>query len=92
MTIRDQSRQGEASLRRLSAVRTEAAARTRPSAGPASDPILASKITAPEFPAWTVQRPRITELIARGTRWCPLTVVTGPPGAGKTMALALELI
>ena len=25
----------------------------------------------------------------QGTRWCPLTVVTGPPGAGKTMALAL---
>ena len=53
------------------------------------DPILASKITAPEVPAWAVPRPRITELIAEGTRWCPLTVVTGPPGAGKTMALAL---
>ena len=36
-----------------------------------------------------MQRPRITKLIADGTRWCPLTVVTGPPGAGKTMALAL---
>ena len=36
-----------------------------------------------------MQRPRITKLIAEGTRWCPLTVVTGPPGAGKTMALAL---
>jgi LuxR family maltose regulon positive regulatory protein len=35
-----------------------------------------------------VPRPRITKLIADGTR-CPLTVVTGPPGAGKTMALAL---
>ena len=34
-------------------------------------------------------RPRITELIARGVRCCPLTVVTGPPGAGKTMALAM---
>ena len=34
-------------------------------------------------------RPRITKLIAQGARWCPLTVVTGPPGAGKTMALAL---
>jgi LuxR family maltose regulon positive regulatory protein len=56
---------------------------------PPGDPILASKITAPEVPAWTVQRSRIIELIARGTRWCPLTVVTGPPGAGKTMAVAL---
>jgi LuxR family transcriptional regulator, maltose regulon positive regulatory protein len=39
--------------------------------------------------AIVVQRPRITTLIAEGTRWCRLTVVTGPPGAGKTMALAL---
>ena len=52
-------------------------------------PILASKITAPDVPDWAVQRPRITKLVADGTRWCPLTVVTGPPGAGKTMALAL---
>jgi LuxR family transcriptional regulator, maltose regulon positive regulatory protein len=52
-------------------------------------PILASKITVPDVPDWTVPRPRITKLIAEGTRWCPLTVVTGPPGAGKTMALAL---
>jgi len=56
---------------------------------PARDPILASKITAPGVPDWAVQRPRITKLIAEGVRWCPLTVVTGPPGAGKTMALAM---
>jgi LuxR family transcriptional regulator, maltose regulon positive regulatory protein len=65
------------------------AARTRRSAGPASDPILASKLTAPDIPDWVVQRPRITEQIAQGTRWCPLTVLTGPAGAGKTMALAV---
>jgi LuxR family transcriptional regulator, maltose regulon positive regulatory protein len=53
------------------------------------DPILTSKITAPDVPAWAVRRPRITELITEGTRWCPLTVVTGPPGAGKTMAVAM---
>jgi LuxR family transcriptional regulator, maltose regulon positive regulatory protein len=58
-------------------------------AAPARDPILASKITAPGVPDWAVQRPRITELIAEGVRWCPLTLVTGPPGAGKTMALAM---
>jgi LuxR family maltose regulon positive regulatory protein len=52
-------------------------------------PILTAKITAPAIPAWAVQRPRITKLIADGTRWCQLTVVTGPPGAGKTIALAL---
>src|SRR5580704_8258292 len=55
----------------------------------AGNPILTSKITAPNVPDWAVPRPRITRLIAEGTRWCPLTVVTGPPGAGKTMALAL---
>lgn len=59
------------------------------SAALVSDPILASKVTAPEVPGWAVARPRITKQIAEGTRWCPLTVVTGPMGAGKTMALAL---
>jgi LuxR family maltose regulon positive regulatory protein len=62
---------------------------TRRPAASAGIPILASKITVPGVPDWTVPRPRITKLIAEGTRWCPLTVVTGPPGAGKTMALAL---
>ena len=62
------------------------AARSAPSAG---DPILASKLTVPDVPDWAVPRPQVTALIAQGTRWCPLTVVTGPPGAGKTIALAL---
>jgi LuxR family maltose regulon positive regulatory protein len=63
------------------------ASHARPTAS-AGDPILASKITAPGAPDWAVPRPRITKLIAEGVRWCPLTVVTGPAGAGKTMALA----
>jgi LuxR family maltose regulon positive regulatory protein len=54
-----------------------------------SDPILASKVTAPDAPDWALRRPRISKQIAEGTRWCPLTVVAGPLGAGKTMALAL---
>jgi len=65
---------------------TTSARRTRASA---SDPILAAKITAPDVPDWALQRPRITKLITEGTRRCPLTVVSGPPGAGKTLALAL---
>jgi LuxR family maltose regulon positive regulatory protein len=40
-------------------------------------------------PDWALQRPRITEMIAQGAQRCPLTVATGPVGAGKTMALAL---
>ena len=62
---------------------------TRRSTALMGDPILTSKITAPDVPAWAVQRPRITGRIAEGTRWCPLTVVTGPAGAGKTMAVAM---
>jgi hypothetical protein len=46
-------------------------------------PILASKVTAPGVPDWAVPRPRVTKLIAEGTRWCPLTVVTGPPARAK---------
>src|SRR6185369_9687134 len=83
MTVHDQAQHEEARRR------PDAATDGRKSAGPAGDPILTSKIMALDVPAWTVQRPRITEVIARGTRWCPLTVITGPPGAGKTMALAL---
>ncbi len=69
-------------------VAERASARARRLAVSAGIPILASKITAPSLPDWAAPRPRITELIAQGTRWCPLTVVTGPAGAGKTMALA----
>ena len=64
-------------------------ARPGPLAVAAGDPILESKVTVPDVPGWAIQRPRITKLITRGTRWCPLTVVTGPPGAGKTMAVTL---
>ena len=70
-------------------VTKQATTRGRGSAVSAGVPILASKITAPDVPDWALPRPRITKLIAQGRRWCPLTVVTGPPGAGKTMALAL---
>jgi LuxR family transcriptional regulator, maltose regulon positive regulatory protein len=52
------------------------------------DPLLASKITVPGVPDWLVPRPRLDKLIAQGAR-DPMTTVTGPPGAGKTMALAL---
>jgi LuxR family maltose regulon positive regulatory protein len=70
-------------------VAKQAATRTRRPTLSVGDPILAAKITAPTVPSWAVPRPRITKLITQGTRWCPLTVLTGPPGAGKTMALAL---
>ncbi|HEY6276396.1 MAG TPA: LuxR C-terminal-related transcriptional regulator [Streptosporangiaceae bacterium] len=71
------------------ATKAPAAVRTRRPAAATTDPILASKVTPPAVPGWAVARPRISKLIGEGARWCPLTVVTGPPGAGKTMALAL---
>ena len=52
------------------------------------DPVLASKLTVPHLPGWVVARSRVDQLIAAGARG-PLTIVTGPPGAGKTMAVAL---
>ena len=67
----------------------QASTRGRRATVSSGDPILTSKITPPDVPHWAVPRARITKLIAEGTRWCPLTIVTGPPGAGKTMALAL---
>jgi LuxR family transcriptional regulator, maltose regulon positive regulatory protein len=65
----------------------ETAGSGRQAAG-AGDPLLASKVTVPGVPEWLIPRPRIQALIAQGA--CgPVTALTGPPGAGKTMALAL---
>ncbi len=55
----------------------------------AGDPILAAKIAAPDVPEWALRRPRVSELVTAGARGCPLTVVAGPAGAGKTTALAM---
>jgi len=54
----------------------------------AHDPLLTSKIAVPGGPGWLVPRPRVDQLIALGAQG-PVTTVTGPPGGGKTMALAL---
>ncbi|MBV9382766.1 MAG: AAA family ATPase [Streptosporangiaceae bacterium] len=51
------------------------------------DPLLLAKITVPGLPAWAVSRPRLDTRLAAGVRG-PLTSVTGPPGAGKTVAVA----
>ena len=54
----------------------------------ADDPVLLSKITVPRVPGWAVRRPQIDRLLAKGVQG-PLTLVTGPPGSGKSMAIAL---
>jgi LuxR family maltose regulon positive regulatory protein len=46
-----------------------------------------SKISIPPQGDWVVARPRVFERLSDGSRG-PLTVVTGPPGAGKTVAVA----
>jgi LuxR family transcriptional regulator, maltose regulon positive regulatory protein len=51
------------------------------------DPVLMSKITIPGLPGWAITRGRIDKLMEKGARGT-LTSVTGPPGAGKTMAVA----
>ena len=64
---------------------------TRPAgrrqAARADEPVLAAKLAPPRIPGWVVPRKRIEKRIADGARG-PLTVVTGPPGAGKTIAVA----
>ena len=53
----------------------------------AADDSCTSKIGIPALPDWVVARPRLTTRLAKGTRRA-LTVVTGAPGAGKTVAVA----
>lgn len=52
-----------------------------------ADRVLQAKIVMPGVPGWMVSRPRLEKRIDEGTAG-PLTVITGPPGAGKTMAVA----
>ncbi|GAA3205809.1 LuxR C-terminal-related transcriptional regulator [Actinocorallia longicatena] len=56
-------------------------------AGEARRPGSKTKISVPGLPDHVIRRPRLTERLDGGVRG-PLTVVTGPPGAGKTVAVA----
>ncbi len=53
----------------------------------ATENVLAAKLTPPPLPSWLVRRPRLANQIAAGAQR-PLTVLAGPPGAGKTVAAA----
>ena len=64
-----------------------AASPTRHHAPSPDETILASKIVRPALPGWLVPRTRIDERVDAGRQGL-LTVVSGPPGAGKTMAMA----
>ncbi|MFJ6939860.1 LuxR C-terminal-related transcriptional regulator [Streptomyces sp. NPDC101132] len=65
------------------------AAGHRPAAGrePVDDPLLTAKLTVPAHPGGLVSRRRLHDALTEGTRG-PLTVVTGPAGAGKTALAA----
>jgi LuxR family maltose regulon positive regulatory protein len=52
-----------------------------------ADPLLISKLTVPEAPPFAVDRGRLLDLLSRAVRH-PMTVVTGPPGSGKTQLAA----
>ncbi len=51
------------------------------------DPLLQSKFAVPEPPRFLIDRPRLTERLARGVRE-PVTLVIGPAGSGKTQLMA----
>jgi LuxR family transcriptional regulator, maltose regulon positive regulatory protein len=47
-----------------------------------------AKLSPPEIPSWIVPRPRIGKSIDKGVQQGTVTVISGPPGAGKTTAIA----
>ena len=58
------------------------------SAADMQGPLLLAKLSPPELQSWVVPRPRIDRAIEKGVQQGTVTVVSGPPGAGKTVALA----
>src|SRR6202012_126526 len=86
LSVRPHKSQSEvsSSMADVVPIRTASA---RPRLSSADDIILTSKITVPGLPGWVVSRSRLDVKIEAGPQG-PLTVVSGPPGAGKTMAVA----
>ncbi|MER7000791.1 LuxR C-terminal-related transcriptional regulator [Streptomyces sp. NPDC000410] len=55
--------------------------------GPDGDPLLVAKFTVPALPGIFVPRERLQDMLSTGTAG-PLTLITGPAGAGKTTLAA----
>ncbi|MEU9113007.1 LuxR C-terminal-related transcriptional regulator [Streptomyces sp. NPDC048483] len=55
--------------------------------GPSGDPLLAAKAALPAVPRQAVRRQRLLDRLTEGTAG-PLTLITGPAGAGKTTLAA----
>ncbi|MFJ9416977.1 LuxR C-terminal-related transcriptional regulator [Streptomyces sp. NPDC101227] len=64
-----------------------ASGRGAPHPDPAGDPILAAKFCLPSVPRESVRRQRLLDRLTEGTAG-PLTLITGPAGAGKTTLAA----
>ncbi|MFH8680412.1 LuxR C-terminal-related transcriptional regulator [Streptomyces lydicus] len=60
---------------------------TAASPTPSGDPLLAAKLSVPPVAPGLVARRRLLDRLTEGTNG-PLTLVTGPAGAGKTTAVA----
>lgn len=56
---------------------------------PNGDPVLAARLAVPSLRGEVVRRPRLTDLITSCTRNTVVTVVSGPPGSGKTCEVAV---
>ncbi|WP_326847110.1 LuxR C-terminal-related transcriptional regulator [Streptomyces kaniharaensis] len=54
---------------------------------PTGDPVLAARFAVPSVPTTFVRRPRLVKLLSDG-EGCPLILVNGPAGAGKTLLVA----
>jgi LuxR family transcriptional regulator, maltose regulon positive regulatory protein len=53
-----------------------------------AEPLMIAKLRPPELRSWIVPRPRIDRSIEKGVQQGTVTVISGPPGAGKTTVLA----
>ncbi|MGZ4666661.1 MAG: AAA family ATPase, partial [Frankiaceae bacterium] len=51
------------------------------------EPLIAAQLTSPQLPQRLVHRPRLLDLLNRGTQG-PVTIVSGGAGAGKTLLVA----
>ncbi|MEZ0095272.1 LuxR C-terminal-related transcriptional regulator [Streptacidiphilus sp. EB129] len=58
-----------------------------PALMPNGDPILAARFAVPPIPKTYVRRPRLIQQLSENML-CPLTLVNGPAGAGKTLLAA----
>ncbi|GIF12906.1 LuxR C-terminal-related transcriptional regulator [Actinoplanes teichomyceticus] len=68
---------------------SETTVHTGTGTGPAAgiDPLLAAKFTVPDTPPFAVRRTRLLDRLGAAVQQ-PITVVTGPPGSGKTVLAA----